>query len=89
MQLTKELLRQIVGALALCYAVYPFVYSRFNNVADTGNKAVDDAAEGFHDAGMTLVTFITTVYAILALLLGFLAIYLLPDSMFAEKVAAA
>ena len=91
MQLTKQLLRQIIGAVAFSYAIYPLVYARFDNVKDTGNAATDEVAEGVHDTLMSMLTFVTMFQAVGGLLVGLLAVYLLPDGMFEEekKVVAA
>ena len=47
--LTKDQVRKILGAILFAYGIYPFVYSRFDNVENTGNAAADEIAEGVHD----------------------------------------
>jgi hypothetical protein len=82
---TRELVLQVAGALALAYALYPFVYSRFDNVPNTGARLQDNAAEAIHDGLMTFATLFTAFQAGVGYLVFRMIFSFLPDTMFAEK----
>lgn len=84
---TKDLIIKIVGALAALYAFAPLIYSRFDNVKNTGNDLTDAAAEGVHDFAMVFLTFYTGIRAIVAYIVLRIIISLIPESVFAEKAA--
>jgi hypothetical protein len=82
---TRELVIQVAGALALAYALYPFLYSRFDNVPNTGTKLADDAAEAVHDGLMTFATLFTAFQAGVGYLVFRMVLSFVPDTLFAAK----
>lgn len=83
---SRESVQKIIGLLVLIRALVPFVYSRFNNIEDTGVKAVDDTLESLHDGAIKIGTFFWLIgalvqYIVLGFILGFL-----PDKWFDSKI---
>ena len=82
----KKTLLQIIGGIATLYAFYPFIYSRMDNVANTGNKLEDDLKEGLFDGAMTLLTIWTLVKAVVSYSIAYAVIKnLMPDFMFKQQ----
>lgn len=76
--ITEENLIKAVGAIAVAYALYPFLYSSMDNIKNTGNAAVDDVAESVHDGIMKFATFFTIIQAVVAYLIVRFVLNLLP-----------
>lgn len=85
MEVNKELVAKVVGALCLAYGLYPLWYSKLDNVPDTGNAAQDNFAENAHDALATFATFFTLIQAGVGYAILRVVLYLLPDALFATK----
>ena len=64
------------------------MYSRFDNVENTGNAAVDDMAEGMHDALFSFATFVTLFQALIGFIAVSIVLYFIPDRIFAEPITA-
>lgn len=75
----------ILGALTGLIAISPLLYSKFNNVKDTGDKLADDLAEGVHDMAMGLLTFYTTLRAVGFYIVARVVIMMIPDSLLGDK----
>lgn len=82
----KKTLIKVIGSLATLYAFAPIIYSKFDNVANTGNKTADDFAETVHDGAMTFFTIFTAMRALVLYLIARAVIYLLPSSVFKSPV---
>lgn len=83
--ISKTDLIKIVGAITLVVAVSPFLYTRLDNVKNTGNKAFDTAAEFTHDVAVNLMSFIVVARAIGFFITFLIVLRFIPNSVFKEK----
>lgn len=81
----RKMIVHVVGILTGLFAISPFLYGKLDNVKDTGDKATDDIAEGLHDMGMGLLTFYTTLKAIVIYIVARVVIMMIPDSILGDK----
>ena len=77
--LTKALLTAIVGYVTLYQVGAPLVMTYFNNVPDTGNQVLDEAAESLADGVVRALWIVVAIRAVaIFLFLTKLVIPLLP-----------
>lgn len=77
---------KIVGAITFLFAVSPIIYTRFDNVANTGNKFEDEAAEALHDAVFGMMTVPLTVSVAITFYAIFrIVMFFVPDRLFTVK----
>lgn len=84
---SKQLLANIIFVIIGLVAFGPRLYSKLNNVKDTGNVFTDLALETAHDAKMNLLSLAYGRLAMVTGLIALLILNLLPTTWFAQENA--